>query len=40
MGHSLGALIAFLYEGDLPKDDFEKRCDLALKDLAITNLSK
>ena len=40
MGHSLGALIAFLYEGDLPKDDFEKRCDLALKDFAITNLSK
>ena len=40
MGHSLGALIAFLYEGDLPKDNFEKRCDLALKDFAITNLSK
>ncbi len=40
MGHSLGALIAFLYEGDLPKDDFENRCNLALKDFAITNLSK
>ncbi len=40
MGHSLGALIAFLYEGNLPKDDFENRCDLALKDFAITNLSK
>lgn len=40
MGHSLGALVAFLYEGNLPKDDFEKRCDLALKDFAITNLSK
>ncbi len=40
MGHSLGALIALLYEGNLPKDDFEKRCNLALKDFAITNLSK
>ena len=40
MGHSLGALIAFLYEGDLPKGDFENRCKLALKDFAITNLSK
>ena len=40
MGHSLGALIALIYEGDLPVDGFEKRCDLALKDLAITNLSK
>nr|WP_225867078.1 alpha/beta hydrolase [Prochlorococcus marinus] len=40
MGHSLGALIAFLYEGDLPKDGFLKRCDFALKDLALTNLSK
>ena len=40
MGHSLGSLIAFLYEGNLPNDGFEKRCDLALKDFAITNLSK
>ena len=24
----------------MPNDDFEKRCDLALKDFAITNLSK
>ena len=40
MGHSLGALIAFLYEGNLPKEGLENRCDLALKDFAITNLSK
>ena len=40
MGHSLGALIAFLYEGNLPKEGFDNRCDLALKDFAITNLSK
>ena len=40
MGHSLGALIAFLYEGNLPKENFQKRCNLALKDFAITNLSK
>ena len=40
MGHSLGALIAFLYEGKLPKAGFEDRCNLALRDLAITNLSK
>ena len=40
MGHSLGALISFLYEGNLPENDFSKRCNLALKDLAVTNLSK
>ena len=40
MGHSLGALIAFLYEGNLPKEGFDNRCDLALKDFAVTNLSK
>ena len=40
MGHSLGALIAFLYEGNLPQEGFDNRCDLALKDFAITNLSK
>ena len=40
MGHSLGAFIAFLYEGNFPKDGFEKRCDTALKDFGITNLSK
>ena len=40
MGHSLGALIAFLYEGNLPKENFTNRCNLALKDFAVTNLSK
>jgi len=40
MGHSLGALIALLYEGNKPIDGLEKRCDLALKDFAVTNLSK
>jgi len=40
MGHSLGALIAFLYEGNLPKENFANRCNLALKDFAVTNLSK
>ena len=40
MGHSLGALIAFLYEGNIPKENFETRCDSALKDFALTNLSK
>ncbi len=40
MGHSLGALIALLYEGKRPTDQIQDRCDSALKDFAITNLSK
>ncbi len=40
MGHSLGALIALLYEGKQPMDGLDERCDLALKDFALTNLSK
>jgi pimeloyl-ACP methyl ester carboxylesterase len=40
MGHSLGALIALLYEGNRPTDQLAERCDLALKDFAVTNLSK
>ena len=40
MGHSLGALIAFLYEGNPPSGNFDKRCNLALQDFAVTNLSK
>ena len=40
MGHSLGALIALLYEGNKPDNQFVNRCDYALKDFAITNLSK
>ena len=40
MGHSLGALIALLYEGNTPLNQLEYRCDSALKDFAVTNLSK
>ncbi|KGF90652.1 MULTISPECIES: alpha/beta hydrolase [Prochlorococcus] len=40
MGHSLGALIALLYEGNKPTDQLEEKCDSALKDFALTNLSK
>ncbi len=40
MGHSLGSLIALLYEGKKPTNNLEERCDSALKDFAITNLSK
>jgi len=40
MGHSLGALIALLYEGNKPTDQLEHKCDSALKDFAVTNLSK
>ena len=40
MGHSLGGLIAFLYEGNTPRGGLEKRCEIALKDFAVTNLSK
>ena len=40
MGHSLGSLIGFLYEGNPPKKDFNLRCDEELKDFALTNLSK
>ncbi len=40
MGHSLGALIALLYEGNKPSDQLKERCNSALKDFAVTNLSK
>ena len=40
MGHSLGALIALLYEGNKPTNQLDERCDSALKDFAVTNLSK
>ena len=40
MGHSLGALIALLYEGNKPTDQLEDKCDSALEDFAVTNLSK
>ena len=40
MGHSLGSLIALLYEGNKPMDQLDTRCDSALSDFAVTNLSK
>ncbi len=40
MGHSLGALIALLHEGNKPTDQLKNKCDSALKDFAVTNLSK
>ncbi len=40
MGHSLGALISLLYEGGKPLDGLENRCENALKDFGVTNLSK
>jgi len=40
MGHTLVALIAHLYEGNKPTDQLEDKCDSALEDFAVTNLSK
>ena len=40
MGHSLGALTAFLASGALPQVDLPNRCNKALDDLSLTNLSK
>ena len=40
MGHSLGSLVAFLYEGYPPINGFGERCNEALVDFAVTNLSK
>ena len=40
MGHSLGALISMLYEGNPPNNEFLSRCENALDDFALTNLSK
>ncbi len=40
MGHSLGALIALIYEGNKPSYQLEEKCDSELKDFALTNLSK
>ncbi len=40
MGHSLGALIALLHEGNKPTDQLKNKCESALKDFAVTNLSK
>ncbi|KGF99448.1 Serine peptidase (Alpha/beta hydrolase) fused to N- terminal uncharacterized domain specific to cyanobacteria [Prochlorococcus marinus str. MIT 9302] len=40
MGHSLGALIALLYESNKPTYKLEEICNSALNDFALTNLSK
>ena len=40
MGHSLGALIAVLYESEKIPDGLKNRCDNSLNDFALTNLSK
>ncbi|WP_320677139.1 alpha/beta hydrolase [Prochlorococcus sp. MIT 1300] len=40
MGHSLGALTAFLASGAVPEPGLEKRCEKALDDLSLTNLSQ
>ncbi len=40
MGHSLGALTAFFAGGATPKAGLQNRCQKALKDLALTNLSQ
>ena len=40
MGHSLGSVVSFLHAGTNPKKGFIKRCDQALTDFAVTNLSK
>ncbi len=39
MGHSLGSLISYFYSGALPQEGLASRCDNALKDLSLTNLS-
>tara|TARA_Y100000589_G_scaffold104700_1_gene99157 strand:- start:115 stop:921 length:807 start_codon:yes stop_codon:yes gene_type:complete len=39
MGHSLGSLISMLYEGNPPNNEFFSRCENALIDFALTNLS-
>ncbi len=40
MGHSLGALTSFLASGANPQDGLSERCEKALDDLSITNLSR
>ncbi len=40
MGHSLGVLISMLYEGNPPNNELLSRCENALDDFALTNLSK
>ena len=40
MGHSLGSLTAFLAAGAIPQEGLAKRCEKALDDLSVTNLSQ
>ena len=40
MGHSLGSLTAFLASGVTPQEGLDQRCDKALDDLSLTNLSQ
>ena len=40
MGHSLGALTAFLAAGAVPEPDLDKRCVRALDALSLTNISQ
>ena len=40
MGHSLGSLIAMLYVGNSPNNQFASRCENSLNDFALSNLSK
>ncbi len=40
IGHSLGALTALLASGAVPEQGLAKRCEKALDDLSLTNLSK
>ncbi len=40
MGHSLGSLISFLYEGNFNQNNLDSICNDAFADFALTNLSK
>ena len=40
MGHSLGTLVSFLYEGKQPSSELISRCNGSFSDFALTNLSK
>ena len=40
MGHSLGALTALFAAGAVPEEGLKNRCERALNDLSLTNLSK
>ncbi len=40
MGHSLGSLTAFLASGAVPQPGLEQRCEKAISDFSLTNLSE